>query len=122
MKSLKIAGLCLVAMFVMSMVAEATASAEETKPYFIQCREVTAKKGSWKNEQCSEALKEGNWETRAGGSMGDETYSSTSGVGKLETVAAKPKIIECESDRDSGQITGPKTVGRVTLCLRLASM
>jgi hypothetical protein len=111
MKPIKIMGLCLVAVFVMSVVAEGTASA--ALPDFVTCRKVkTVKTGQWKNEQCTEAQKEGEWTTRAGGSEGDETVSSTSGTGLLETTGGKK--IECKSDRANGRIANSKEIAGLT--------
>ena len=112
MKSIRIAGLCLVAVFVIGVVAEGTASA--ALPEFVTCRKAkTAKTGQWKNEQCTEAQKEGEWTTRAGGTEGGETFSSTSGVGLLETTGGKK--IGCKSDRANGAITGSNEVGTVSI-------
>lgn len=111
MKFIKIAGLSLVAMLVMSMAAAGSASA--ALPEFVQCREVAAKAGHWSNEQCTVVQKEGNWETRAGGSVGGETFSATSGEGKLETTGGKK--VECTSDRANGRIVGVKEVSGVSI-------
>jgi len=111
MKSMKIAGLCLVAMFVVSMVASATASA--ALPEFVQCRNVGAGNGNWKDSQCSKPEVGGEWATRKGGEVGAETFSSTSGAGTLEPRGPLAGKITCTSDTDEGQITGPKEVGSV---------
>lgn len=110
MKSIKIAGLCLVAMFVVSMVAAGSAWAEETKPYIIQCRE-KAGSGHFKNEQCSEVEANGKYETRLGGALGEETFSSSSGAGELET--ANKEKITCTSDKDEGKIKNSKEFEKV---------
>jgi len=60
MKSMKIAGLCLVAMFVMSMVATATASA--AGPVWEQCTtEQETGLTKWKDSKCTEASATGAW-------------------------------------------------------------
>jgi hypothetical protein len=54
MKALKMAGLCLVTVFMVSAMATTVASAEE-KPFLLQCSKVLeAKKGKWNNSKCSE--------------------------------------------------------------------
>jgi hypothetical protein len=54
MKHLKIAGLCLVAVFVLSAVATTAASARPTKPYWDQCSKVeNAGEGEWQDSLCS---------------------------------------------------------------------
>lgn len=54
MKPIKIAGLCLVAVFVMSSVVT-TASAAPTKPYWDQCSAVVNEgEGQWLNNLCNE--------------------------------------------------------------------
>jgi hypothetical protein len=113
MKHVKITGLCLAAVFVMSMVAAADALAEvQTKPYIIQCRNVGPNGGHWVDSQCQRPGV-GEWETRQGGSMGDETFSSTDNIGKLETIGGK--IVECKSSRDSGRLLTDKTFDRVVV-------
>jgi len=62
MKSMKIAGLCLVAMFVVSMVASATASA--AGPVWEQCTtEKVSTLTKWEDSKCTKALSTGalNW-------------------------------------------------------------
>jgi hypothetical protein len=59
MKSIRIAGLCLVAMFVMSMVAAGTASAA---PRWETCREGTASTTKYSEEECVKAESGGKWE------------------------------------------------------------
>ena len=63
MKHYKIAGLCLVAMFALSMVAAGTASAfRPTLPAFEQCSKVVeTKEGNFEDEQCSKAKSGGEW-------------------------------------------------------------
>jgi hypothetical protein len=66
MKRISIAGLCLVALAVVSIsgVAATTASAHETnKPYLDQCAEVVeaAKEGHWEDSQCEKAKVGGKW-------------------------------------------------------------
>lgn len=112
MKTLKIAGLCLMAMLVLSIAAGASAAAE-TKPYIVQCRE-TPGKGQWEDGQCSHTKPNGGWETRAGGSMNDETFGATSGASVLKTTPLGNEL-KCSSDVISGKITGPKTVGNVVI-------
>ncbi len=102
MKHLKIAGLCLVAVFALSMVAAGTAPA--ATPEFVQCRNVGTG-GHWKDSQCSKLEANGAWDTRAGGSMKDETFSSTSGVSELRTLGVSATTIKCLSDTNAGAIT-----------------
>jgi hypothetical protein len=59
MKHLKIAGLCLMAMFAISMVASATASAA---PTWWQCREEHGSGVKYTNSTCTVESTEGQWE------------------------------------------------------------
>ncbi len=104
MKHLKITGLCLVAMLALGIVAEGSASA--ASPEFVQCRFVTTG-GHWKDSQCSEKEENGAWDTRKGGELKDETFSSTSGVGHIRTLGTAASTIQCLSDTNQGEITGP---------------
>jgi hypothetical protein len=54
MKHLKIAGLCLVAVFALGMVAAGSASALPAEPFFEQCQKVVeANSGTYTNEHCT---------------------------------------------------------------------
>jgi len=92
MKSIKIAGLCLVAMFVMSMVASATASA--AAPEWIHCIKVEAGKGKWKNKGCTEATASGEWETKG---IAETVEVTSSGSLELEDLNATggPVAVKC---------------------------
>jgi hypothetical protein len=61
MKSIRITGLCLVAMFAMSMAAAATASAE-APPVWKQCREAEGTGTKWENDKCSKIGSPNKWE------------------------------------------------------------
>jgi hypothetical protein len=61
MRSIKITGLCLVAMFAMSMVASATASAE-APPVWKQCREGTVSPTKYTDGKCSVLSSTGKYE------------------------------------------------------------
>jgi hypothetical protein len=103
MKFIRIAGLSLAAVFVMSMVAAGTASAA---PHWLVC--LPANSGStatkWSTEQCSTAASGGSWEwsepktTEATRTVGSLKLESKSIIGEVE--------VKC-SGEDTGWI-GPK--------------
>jgi hypothetical protein len=92
MKHLKIAGLCLVAMFMMSMVAAGTASAA---PHWLVClpeNTETPKTTKWNSHQCTTAVANGGWEwselkgTEAAVSHGSLRLADTKVLGKIVAV------------------------------------
>jgi hypothetical protein len=68
MKHLKIVGLCLTAMFVLSMVATGGASALPAQPYFEQCQKTAEPNvGEYSNSACSETTSPLDWIDVVGG-------------------------------------------------------
>jgi hypothetical protein len=63
MKHLKIAGLCLVAVFIINAAMTAVASASPTKPYWDQCSRTDSKgEGEWTNFECNVKAEAGKGE------------------------------------------------------------
>ncbi len=109
MRFIRIAGFCLAAVFVMSMVAAGTASAA---PHWLVClpshTESTATK--WSSEQCSKAEASGKWEWSE-----PKTTEATRTAGSLK-LEAKSIIGEVEvkcSGLDTGWI-GPNGTDQTT--------
>lgn len=116
MRRIRIAGLCLVAIFAMSALVSATASAEA--PEFGQCLKIakgTEKKLSlYDSSKCikhasedvgseAEKLKKANYEWLPGAVAGDNKFSTTGGVATLLTV--KGESVTCESEESTGEYT-----------------
>jgi hypothetical protein len=114
MRRIRIAGLCLVAIFAMSAVVSATASAEA--PEFGQCLKIakgTEKKLSlYDSSKCikqagedtgteAEKLKKANYEWFPGAVAGDNTFATKGGVATLLTV--KGESVTCESEESTGE-------------------
>jgi len=110
MRRIRIAGLCLVAIFAMSAIASATASAEA--PEFGQCLKIktgTEKKLSlYDSSKCikhasedtgteAEKLKKANFEWFPGAVAGDNTFTTSGGVATLLTV--KGESVTCTSEK-----------------------
>ena len=92
MRSIKIAGLCLVAMFALSMVVAGSASAEETKPYFGQCQKVKESgTGNAGNSQCSVSSAGGEWVEVVGGET-ECRETVTKGAGNYEDPGCTKKV------------------------------
>jgi len=108
MKRIRIIGLCLVAVFAMSAVAVASASAEA--PEIGRCKKVTVKKtGKYSSATCTALKASGEYEWTAGAAKTGFTGHGTTST--LETVG-KAKVV-CEEENATGEYTGAKTVGNV---------
>jgi len=99
MRRIKIAGLCLVAMFAMSAIASATASA--AAPEFGKCNKVTGANSNYSDSKCTKEVAKGTgkyeWVPGAAG----VTFKTTGGVATLLTV--KGESVTCSSEKSSGE-------------------
>jgi hypothetical protein len=110
MRRIKIAGLCLVAVLAMSVIASSTASAEA--PEFGQCTKAATKSVSnYDSSKCiklasedagteAEKLKKGNYIWTAGAKAGQNEFTSAGGVATLLTV--KGESVTCEKEESTG--------------------
>jgi hypothetical protein len=127
MRRFKIVGLCLVAVFALSAIASATASAE--LPEVVQCVKAAkvGKKytGHYNDKKCTskDEAGEGKYElepwnlgsktekTGKGGKL--KKFKGKSGTAFLEVVGLGP--VTCSKGADEGEFTGPKTVGNINV-------
>ncbi len=103
MNRIRIIGLALVAVFAISAVAVASASA--ALPEFRQCQKVAiAKTGEWNNNICTEknATKEGEFEKLP--IKNNIKFTSTSGESVLKAGFGS---VKCKKDKDSGETVSP---------------
>jgi hypothetical protein len=92
-----------VAVFAMGAITAAGASA--APPEFSKwCHEVTKETGKFEDSKCEKEKAKGNFERIK--------FTSVSGAGKMEAAGT---VIECKKDTDVGELTGPKTVGKVVV-------
>jgi len=109
MKSVKIAGLCLVAMFVMSMVASGTASA--AGPVWEQCTtEKVSTLTKWEDSKCTKALSTGAWNWKEIASTEKVETNGTLELRDTGTILGTSAVI-C-TGTDTGLI-GPGKFGKI---------
>jgi hypothetical protein len=108
MKHLKTVGLCLIAMFAISIVTTATASAA---PVWEECRENAGSGTKWETNQCSKASSSGKWEWRELTTTEKATSVATFTLKDTKTLAGTAQIT-C-SLTDEGTI-GPGSHGTIT--------
>jgi hypothetical protein len=103
MSRIRIIGLALVAVFAMSVVTSATASAAlpEFETSGVCEKGPVAKKWHFETSACT-TVSAGNT-----GEFGQTTFTATSGTGKLVTKAGR--TIECTSDSNWGELSEPKS-------------
>jgi hypothetical protein len=119
MSRIRIIMLSLLAVFAVGVVASASASA--AAPEFFHCVKQTTKKFTWTESKCvtESATKEGEFEKVAVASgVGKLKFKSTSEPSYLFANASGSFRIRCETDTDEGEITGPKTVGKVKVIFK----
>ncbi len=109
MKSIKIAGPCLVAMLVVSLAAAATASAS---PVFEQCRENSGTGTKWEDKGCSKANGTGKWEWKELTTTEKTTSSGTLTLRDTKVPIVGTVEVVC-GGTEEGAI-GPGRFGRVT--------
>jgi len=97
MKRIRIVGLCLVAVFAMSAVAAASASAS---PTYKECAKVKAKTGKFATASCTTEGGTGTWELV---SPKKGAYTSTTKVATLETPGVGS--VSCKTSKGAGSIT-----------------
>jgi hypothetical protein len=104
MKRIKIMGLCVVAVFAMSVMVAASASAEEF-PGLGRCVAVPKGTGLYTASTClvKETTKDANFEWE-GGPGANSAFTSKGGVATLESV--KKEKITCKGETDSGTYIG----------------
>jgi hypothetical protein len=116
---LKIMGLCLVAVFAMTALVSASASAAE--PAYYECTKLTAKPftGKFTDKKCSKAAtaeeiaagKKNKYELKEGIGKGD-TYKGKGGKATLHTPAVGGEVT-CKSFADTGKHGSPTTEEKV---------
>jgi hypothetical protein len=104
MKSIKIAGLCLVAMFAVSMVAAGTASAA---PHWLVCLPWTNSPTRYSTHQCKEAASGGSWEwSELNGTEAARAFATL----KLKDLKLGVEVI-CTGEGNGS--VGPKKLDRI---------
>jgi hypothetical protein len=110
MRSIRTVGLCLVAVFVLS--AAAVASATPASPEIGRCVKVAPKTGHFTTDECKKEAKEtklGEWEFEPGAIK--NKFTGAGGEATLETVHAV-KVI-CNAEASAGEFTSDSTVGNI---------
>jgi hypothetical protein len=105
MKSIKIAGLCVAAVFAFTAVAAGSASAQP-RPEFKLCKKVTS--GKYTEKNCNTAGT-GKYELETA-----PTGTSLSGKSKVTTIEALTRskeavTVKCKTDKVTGATTGPSS-------------
>jgi hypothetical protein len=115
MRSIRIAGLCLAAMFVMSRVAAGTASAA---PHWLVCLPATSGSTAtkWSTEQCSTAASGGSWEWSEPKTT---EATKTEGSLKLEAKSIIGEVVVTCYGTDTGWI-GPNGTDQTTTVTTIA--
>jgi hypothetical protein len=111
MRPLRLAGLCLVAVFTTSAVIVASAWALEA-PEIGRC--VAKAGGQFTNNLCTKKAvtgKTGPFEWEPGAVK--NKFTGTGGVATLETV--KKVKVSCKTEASAGEYTSPKTVGNISV-------
>jgi hypothetical protein len=125
MKRIRIAGLCLVAMFAMSAVASASASAETPEYTYKTCTKASPKEsGKYNNKTCTieskGGKKEGDYELTEWNKGKKVTFTGKNGESTLDSYIPESESepwtggevvgkIVCKSGKSKGELTGPKT-------------
>jgi hypothetical protein len=117
---LKIMGLCLVAVFAMTALVSASASAAE--PAFYECAKLTAKPytGKYTDKKCSkeatkteqEEGKKNKYELKEGVGPKGKPFKGKGGKATLHTPAVGGEVT-CKSFKDEGHIATPTTESKV---------
>jgi hypothetical protein len=112
-------GLALVAVFALTAVVASAASAAAPEFRIGPCHKVAkGTAGAYPSQsKCEERLSQNveprEWEPDGVAAGEKIKFTSKSGAGKLVTVGGEE--VKCTGDTDTGEITGPKTVGKVTV-------
>src|ERR1700685_964281 len=102
MKHVRMLGLCLVAVFAVSGVAVATASATEYA--YQSCVKASPKdSGSYKNKTCTEVSEPGKGAYEAVSVNEGTPFTSK---GKAATITAEGKVIKCKKASNAGEYLG----------------
>jgi hypothetical protein len=109
MKSIKIAGLCLVAMFVVSVVTASVASAKV--PEWKQCRESSGAGTKWEDSKCTKPSKSGKWEWKQLETKEAVTSIATLKFRDKNTLLGEVEI-QCQGT-DEGTV-GPQSKDEIT--------
>jgi len=109
MKRIRFVGLCLVAMFAVSLAAVASASAatSDTPPEYVKCEKVATDTGHYKSNTCTKyeaAATKDSWEAFSAAGV---TFTDSSKTGTLE--GENLSKIECKKSVSTGELTGAKT-------------
>jgi hypothetical protein len=122
MKRIRIVGLCLVAVFAMSAIASATASA--AAPEYQICGKspknpVTKKfEGKFSNKECTATSTEGKYELTSWTAAKKTEFKTKSGASALDVYIPGTGIVgetSCAKSKDVGHVTGAKTATDVVL-------
>ena len=109
MKRIRIVGLCLVAVFGISAVAAADASA--AAPEIGRCVKVAAGAGKFSSSTCTTEKAGGSFEWMPGAVK--NKFTTKGGLATLET--RNGTTVNCETETSGGEYTSPKTVGGVVV-------
>ncbi len=134
MKRIRIVGLCLVAVFALSAVVAASASAE--LPEYKACAKASPKgSGKFNDKNCSipskGGVKEGGYEVAEWNKAKKLTFTGKNGESTLDSYIPEKEAefwtggtvvgkVVCKSGKSAGKITGPKT-GTVTVEFKTCS-
>jgi len=99
-----------------AMSATVTASASAEAPEFGRCVKVAKGAGSFKSANCTIALAGGNYEWLPGPGAGNK-FTLAPVVSPVFLENAGGGKVRCNTERGTGEYTGPKTVGGVVLVL-----
>jgi hypothetical protein len=128
MKRIRIVGLCLVAVFAMSAIASASASA--AAPEYLICGKAAKSKvtkkyeGTFSNKECTAASTEGKYELVAYTAAKKTEFKTKSGASSLDVYIPGTGIVgetSCAKSKDVGKVTGAKTATDVVTFEKCAS-
>lgn len=110
---IRIAGLCLVAMFAMAALAAASASA--ALPEFYECHKGAKGSGEFSDKKCSNNVGAGKglYTLQPGVGKG-KAFKGKGGTATLHTPAVKAEV-SCKSLKGSGKMTSPTQISNVVV-------
>ncbi len=122
MKRIRIVGLCLVAVFAMSAIASASASA--AAPEYQICGKLSKSKvtkkyeGHFSNKECTASSTEGAYELESYTAAKKTEFKTKSGASALDVYIPGTGVVgetTCKTSKDVGHVTGAKTATDVVL-------
>jgi hypothetical protein len=114
MKRIRIMGLCLVAVFAITAITAASASAVAPNPEFITCKKVAKGTGEFNNKGCTEAGGKAEY-NHAAWNEGKEASPKLKGTNGVSTLTSYIKgfgivgSVSCVKAKSTGNITGLST-------------